>query len=227
MALAWLLSTLFLASCGGGGGGSSGPVTSTLSFPFLSGFQASQITGEAYNFTVSGTCSGSGSVTGAPATTPATFETITGYSAVTTVIRSLTNCIPAFISDSEIDYYDLNYIPIGYDDTAGGGDYAVYLTPAILPTSIKVNDTGIIGTETLYTSNTKSTLSGTTDISYVIQADTANTAIVDLIFKDYDQTHILIATTQSKIRITATGALSRLSIDIHYANGQHLLYSFK
>ncbi|MFZ5524253.1 MAG: hypothetical protein ACOY9D_09270 [Pseudomonadota bacterium] len=178
IALAWLIATLLLAACGGGGGGSSGPVASTLSFPLLSGYKTFTATGEARNFIVSGDCSGSGSTTTAPATTPATFESVTGFSAATTLIWSLTNCIPASYADTTIEYYDSNYLPLGYDDTAGGGDYAVYLVPVAIPSSVKVGDTGIIGTQTKYTSSLKTTLSGTVDFSYAIQADTADTAIV-------------------------------------------------
>ncbi|MDD4958982.1 MAG: hypothetical protein PHS51_06505, partial [Gallionella sp.] len=53
-----------LASCGGGGGGGAaiptGPVTSTLSFPFKSADQALALSGFTKTFVVSGTCAGTG-----------------------------------------------------------------------------------------------------------------------------------------------------------------------
>jgi len=57
------------------------------------------------------------------------------------------------------------------------------LTALTIPTTVKVGDTGSIGTETKYTDSTKVTPSGVTVMSYIVEADTTSSAIVNLIDK--------------------------------------------
>lgn len=82
-----------------------------------------------------------------------------------------------------------------------------------------VGNTGVIGTITRYTNSTKSTLAGHADFTYVIEADTANTAIINLIIKDYNSVGTLQFTEQDRYRIAATGALVPVSVDIQYSTG--------
>jgi hypothetical protein len=65
-------------------------------------------------------------------------------------------------------------------------------------------------------------------LSYVVEADTSTTAIVNLIAKSYNAAGTLIATEQDRYRITSTGALTPTSIDIQAANGSttHLVFTF-
>lgn len=227
----FLLCTLvsaLLAGCGGGGGGSSapaGPVTSTLSFPFQSAYSALVAGGYTKSYTVSGTCSGTANETAGAASSGATFEGVNGRLSVTgTLTISLTNCTPASIASTSTTYYDSNYIPLGTNTV--GGNYSVFLTPPSLPTSVLVGSTGVVGTITRYTNSTKSTAAGRGDYSYVVEADTASTAIINLIDKEYNASSTLTGTQQSRYRIAATGALVPVSIDVQYANGSttHLVF---
>ena len=84
----------------------------------------------------------------------------------------------------------------------------------MIPASVKVGDAGIIGTIDLYTDDTKSTGNGRQDISYVVEPDTANTAIVNLISKVYDAASQLLATGQDRYRITSSGTLTFISFDV-------------
>lgn len=227
--LAVAISTTFLAACGGGGGGDTvtGPIASTLSFPMLSGYKAIVASGLSKSFTVSGTCSGSGTKSSSPAATTATFEGVAGLSATSTLTMSLTGtgCSPS-VAQSSTAYFDTNYIPRGFNSV--GVNYGVYLIPLVIPTSVSVGGTGILGSETLYTDSTKTTGNGRIDQSYVIEADTANTAVVNLIAKIYNASGTLTATEQDRYRITSTGTLTPTSIDIQYANSStaHLFLSF-
>jgi hypothetical protein len=153
---------------------------------------------------------------------------VAGFSSVSIVTQTLTNCTPASYANTAIDYYDTNYIPLGYDDTASGGEYAVFLTPPSIPTAINIGDAGIMGTRTLYSNSAKTTLTGTSVYSYAVEADSASTAIINLISKHYNPSSVLTYTSQSRFRITSSGALTRLSQDIQYANGStlHLLLTF-
>lgn len=213
---------LILAGCGGGGGGSSGPVTSTLSFPLLSGFQTLVATGYSKSFTISGTCGGSGSLAKSPANTSTTFESQSALSATATLTASLTGCTPNSLASTATEYYDSsNYYPLGFNSP--GVNYGVYLTPPTIPSSVTVGSTGILGTETLYTDSNKTTANGREDGSYIIEADTASTAIVNLIEKDYDSSNALLFTEQDRFRMTSTGSLSPISVDIQYTSGTHLV----
>ena len=77
----------------------------------------------------------------------------------------------------------------------------------------------------LYTDSTKTTSNGWSDDSYVIEADTSTTAILNSISKVYSSTSILTYTEQDRYRMTSTGALTPISLDIQYANGStnHLI----
>lgn len=222
------LAALLLAACGGGGsGGSSGPVTSTLSFPLLSGFQTLTANGYAKSFSISGTCSGSGNSSKAPANVATTFEGQSALSSAESITMSFTNCTPASIASTATGYYNSsNYYPLGFNNV--GVNYGVYLTPPTIPSSVTVGGTAVIGTETLYTDSTKTVVNGREDLSYVIEADTSTTAIVNLIAKGYDASSTLLYTEQDRYRMTSTGALTPISVDIQYANGStiHLVLKY-
>lgn len=222
-----------LSGCGGGGGGgggSSGPVASTLSFPLQSAYKALVASGRSKSLTVSitavsgttvsGPCSGTGSVVVAPATTPATFEGKPALSAVTTLTLTMSaspGCNAVTTATTSTAYYDSNYAALG--SNVVGGDYGVFLTPLSVPASVKVGDTGIVGTETLYTNSTKATGKGTSTLSYLIEPDTSTTAIADLIATTSDAAGKLAATEQDRYQLTAVGALTPISADALLANG--------
>ncbi|MGA7594992.1 MAG: hypothetical protein WCA64_07340 [Gallionella sp.] len=200
-----VLFTLCLAACGGGGGGgSTGPVTSTLSFTLQNGMKASVQQGGSIDFSVSGTCSGTGNMNSS-APTPATFETVTGVSVLSALSMNVPNCYPSYLYGTSTDYYDSNYNQLGTIDSSG--DYGKYLTPPNLPVSVKVGDTGAIGTINYYFDSAFTFDAGHDDISYAIEPDTANTAIVNIIDKSYDLSGTLTSTGQSRSRIKADGTL--------------------
>lgn len=101
----------------------------------------------------------------------------------------------------------------------------MYQTPPVLPVAAKVGDAGILGSMAIYTSSNKSTSAGRLDGSYVIEPDTATTAIGNLIGKTYNTSNVLTSTEQDRYRIATDGSLTLISIDIQYANGSttHLL----
>lgn len=228
--LAMAMSTTFLAACGGGGGdtgaAATGPIASTASFPMQSSYRALVASGYTKSFTISGSCSGSGTKSSSAAATPATFEGVAGLSATATITINFSNCTPASTAVTTTAYFDTNYDPRGLNSV--GVNYGVYLQPLVIPTTVSVGGTGILGTETLYTSSTKATPNGRIDLSYVIEADTSSSAIVNLIAKIYNAAGTLTATEQDRYRITPAGVLTPTSVDIQYANGStnHLVFAF-
>ena len=218
-----VLIALTLTACGGGGGGGGappGPVTSTLSFPLQSGVRTLNATGGSYSFTANGTgavpangdCTGTLNGTNGPANLGTTFEGAPALSSTDVITMTFTNCLPATIAETSTSYYNSTYVSLGY--SVLGGDYGVWMALPVIPASVKVGDTGIAGTIALYTDSTKATGAGRTDASWVVEPDTANTAIVNLISKTYDAASQLEATEQDRYRITSTGALTLISIDI-------------
>lgn len=224
-----LFTSALLTGCGGGGGGAaaSGPVISTLPFPLQSAYKTLVANGSTKTFVVSGACTGTASKTTAAAITPAVFEANpAALSAATTFTATLTNspgfvgCPPA-LAQTSTDYYDINYVPLGFNSP--GVNYGVFLVSPTIPATVVVGGTGVIGTITLYTDSTKVTGNGRDDLSYVVTADTATTAIVNFISKTYNAAGTLTATEQDLYRISATGALVPLSADILYSTGIHLI----
>jgi len=211
-----LFSVIALASCGGGGSTSGGSTTSSLSFPLQSGIKASVEQGASIDFTVTGTCSGTANIV---SSTPisSTFEGIAAISSAGATTLNFTNCTPSSISGTATEYFDSNYVPLG--TIKSDGEYGIYMAPPVIPVSVKVGDSGIIGTKTFYADNTKTLITGQEVISYVIEPDTANTAILNMIYKSYNSRGILTSTEQDRSRIMADGTLNPISADIQFANG--------
>lgn len=230
--------TFSLSGCGGGGGGSSlpaGPVTSTLSFPLQSAYKTNIANGSTVNYTVLATgipsapngCHGTASFANATPVS-ATFETISGFSVTGTITLNFTDCTPASTAVTGVSYYDSNYNPIG--SSISGTEYDVYLTvPSPLPTSVKVGDTAIFGNQNIYTDSTKTTQIATEQTSFVIEPDTATTAIANAITKRYNMSNQLLFTEQNRYRITATGAFTPVSDDVQYSTTSttNVLYTAK
>ena len=199
---------------GGGGGGATGPTVSTGSFPLRAGHSALTSAGATDNFTVSGTCAGTSTITDSPAT-PANFEGIAGFAATTTATINFTNCTPASSAASSVTFYDVNYTVLG--SSTPGQEYSKFQTlPPPLPASIRVGDTATYGTLIRYTDSSKAVITGTTLRSYVVEPDTADTAVINFIAKDYNNASQLLFTQQTRYRIFATGTLTVLSIDIQF-----------
>ena len=134
--------------------------------------------------------------------------------------------ILASVTESYTNYYDTNYVSVG--GVSGSGDYGVYLTPPIIPTSVAVGDSGTIGTETYYTDSSNSMVSGTVVETYAVEADTSNTAIINVISKSYDAAGALNQTAQTRYRISAEGALTVISTDIQAAGSDvHLILTYQ
>lgn len=217
-------SIIALAGCGGGGD-SGGAVVSTESFPLQAAVRARVTTGASDSFTVSGTCTGTATITTGPAA-PATFEGISGYAATQTATINVTNCPLASGAVSGTAYFDGSYSPLGY--SIPGVEYAKFVTPPPpLPTTVRVGDTAVYSTQTTYTDSTKTVVTGQSVLSYVVEADTANTAIVNFISRDYDTASQLLATEQNRYRIAVDGTVVVVTSDVQYSTTStaHLIFT--
>jgi len=209
--------------CGGGagGGGSSQPqskVVSTNVFNLKAAYASFVSTPFQLNFSVSltrngVTANGSGSLTQGAAQT-GTFEGAAAQKVVTTSRGSVTgNGNTVSLDNFLTDYYDGNY---NYRGTDGSSEYSVVDGPVVLPTAIKVGDTGESYTVKKYSNSTKTTLTGTEKVSYLIEADTASTALVSIISVEKDTNSIIVSTTTSQYRISADNKATRIKETINY-----------
>jgi hypothetical protein len=210
-----------LTACGGGGGdsGSSGPVVSTTSFPFstananlinngythnytLTGWQI--VNGVQYNVTGSGTIAQSAAAASTFEGQAALLNTQTSTGTVTANGQS------APLPTTTVQQYSTsNYVPLGYVDS---GEYCVMQGTPTIPATVKVGDTAVLGTYTCYANSSKTTVLGTSKMSYVIEADTANTAIINIKEEDYDASSTLTFTSQQRWRIDVNGGVSFVSV---------------
>jgi hypothetical protein len=206
-------SVALLAACGGGGGGGTpAPVASTQTFDLRAAYVALFTTPSSNQFTLSGTIEGA-SVTGSGTATSGsvssgTFEGLASLQRSQTISGTLSGngqTIPLTVTST--DWTDSNYVPRG----STGDEYEVVSGTPTIPTTARVNDTGMLFTAITYPDSRKQFRTGTVDVSYVVEADTATTAIVKLIrtYRDTGSTITNIST--ATFRIDATNRFVRLN----------------
>ncbi len=206
-----LFSCGFVIGCGGGGGGPATPVASTDTFPLAIIF-ANSLQSSSSPFSISGSVngvsvSGSGTVTRGSLRS-GTFEGVTAQQRTVTATGSFSvNGISYSLNNSSVDWFDPNYLPLG---ETGGADYVVVTGVPVIPANVRVNDTGTLYTANRYSSSAKTLLRGTETVTYVVEADTASTALLTLITTEKDNFNSTISTYSSQVRITPTGGFARI-----------------
>ena len=196
-----------------GGGGSSQPqskVVSTNVFNLKAAFASFASTPFQKNYGVTVvknglTASGSGSITqGSPQS--ATFEGVSGFKVVTTSLGSVSlNGSSTSLDGSGTDYYDTNYNYLGTDSASG---YTVVDGQAAFPTAVKVGDTGELFTAKQYSNSTKSSMTETRKATYLIEADTATTAILSVIYVDLTSYGTKTSQSTDQYRISSNNKLT-------------------
>ena len=113
---------------------------------------------------------------------------------------------------SNTGYYDAStYAPFGYigstlynGATSGQATFREFTTRVELPTSVKVGDVGVVGTENIYglQSFKKDGISqGRIEVTYVVEPNTLNSAFINVISKIYDLTNTVTLVEQSRYLI--------------------------
>ncbi len=212
--LASFLIAILVSACGGGGGsGGTGLVVSANTFS-LPAVLANQINnGYTQNFTVSGTeiiggitynVTGTGTITVTPAV-DTVFEGQVALQNSSTINATLTaNGISVSVTDTSQSFSTTSYAPLGMSN----GEYWVVQGVPVIPATVIVGDTGVVGTYTRYEDNTKATVLGTAEVSYVVEADTATSVVINLILKEFDDSNVLELTDQTRWRIDTLGNVS-------------------
>lgn len=205
-------SVALLAACGGGGGGGTpAPVASTSTFPLFT-IHVNSLQAASNTFTVTGNVSGT-AVTGSGTATrgglsSGTFEGSAAQQRTIAATGSITvNGTSVPLSSSSIDWYDSNYVPKG---NTGGEDYVVVIGTPVIPATARVNDAGTVYTANRYSNSSKTTLRGTEVVSWVIEADTANTALLTLISTEKDNSNTTLSVSSQQFRIRPDGTFTRI-----------------
>lgn len=225
-----LILTSLLVACGGGGGGgggsapvTTGPVISTLSFPFKSAYTAMVQSGYTKNYTVSGDCSGTAVDSWAPAVAAtgaaaSVFFPGASFAVQQTLQINVPNCPALSATATATGYYDSNYTPLGSETSATYRVYATTTTATTIassiPSTVVVGAVGPMGTASDFEKSPITQL-GTTVVSYIVvpEQNSASSAVVNLTYKSYDNANTLYKAQQDRYKIDMTGALVPLSID--------------
>lgn len=208
LALAFALAGL--TACGGGGGTSS-TTSSSETFQLRAAFVNYFNDSHSYPFTVSGSISdisvaGSGTTTEG-SQTASSFEGKAAQAKTSTMTATLTGggkSLP--LAGSNTTYIDSNYTLLGF---AGSAEYEV-ATAVALPLTARVNETGIWYNSIRYSNASKTRQVGTAIGSYVLEPDSASTALLKIIVKEKDTSDSVTSTSTLTFRITTAGGLTRL-----------------
>lgn len=217
-------------SCVRGGGSSSNVVASTLAFPLRQININQLVNSSSVPFKVSGTINvdsvtGSGNITYSGLSN-ATFEGKPALKQTATVTGTTTsNGKTSPVNSSGNTYVDLNYVLL--DEI---GDYYTIYTNHSVPTRVHVNDTGTLLTRKRYTLSITRPLFDTVEVTYLVEADTATTALLSTIYTHKDINGAFTGgQTINQYRIGADGTSTRVqstvSLNTSTSKG-NLVYTF-
>jgi len=232
LASSFIVALSLLTGCGGGGGSSSStaPATSTSTFPLATIWINYLVNSSSSSFTMSGnvngtSVTGSGTVTNGQLTN-ATFEGRAALSKAMTVTGSIVannQSIP--LSSTSLRYVDTNYSLLGASSST---DYTVVTQyNNLISNSAKVNDTAILYTANMYSNANKTSLIGTFQESFVLEPETADTAILKLIDTQKNTQNSVTQVNTIAFRVTPTGGFTRLYENaIDYTSNTNLTINY-
>jgi hypothetical protein len=211
---AWVVAAV-LAGCGGGGGGtdSGGTPPATVTIPLSAAIANYVNQARSATVSVSGsvTAAGqtlpvSGSATWTETTGPGTFEGQAALRKNMSINGSLSVAgQSAPFSDVSQAYFDPNYRPLGATSSSG---YCVTTSSSAMPATAHVGDTGPWFTQACYTSSAKLSTTGTITTAYVIEPETAATAVLKLLVTTTANGQTL--SSHNTFRVGTDGAITRL-----------------
>ena len=216
----------------------SSVVASKNTFDFQAGWRAFLQAAYTKSLSVSGSCTGTMTYRHSATSQPSEFNYSdlsfphpTGTSNPGYVVNHtqqteavLKGCIITSSSSINTAYFDgLTYSPFGYiGGTAYNGatsyksTFREFSNRVVLPNTIKVGVTGSVGTSNIYgLSNFKKDgiSQGKVDVTYVIEPDTAMTAIINIISKGYDINNTMTLMDQTRYLIDSMNKITLHSIE--------------
>jgi hypothetical protein len=178
---------------------------------------------QSFNVYTTNGCYGTFNTQKTNASQTAQFEgALRNYSTSTTTIR-FSNCTPSSTTGTGQDFYDSNFIPLGYSILSGSpannAFYGVYSGAPNFPASLTAGASGSIGTENLYTNSSKTTSAGRRVVTYTSSAETSTTLLLNLNAQVYDASSNLTYTERNTYRISTAGVATLLAVEVEYPNG--------
>lgn len=202
-----------LAACGGGGG-TPAPAASALTFSTTQLKNLRQISTSSA-FSISGTCSGTGTeISGAPYASSLYGAT---YGKTTVLTLNYTNCTGSGASTSN-RFYDANFSTLA--SLSSDGKFTEATVMNALPATVRVGDAITLSNLRTYSNSSKTTQILTGVQSIVIEPETSQSAILNVVTQVYDSSNRLSQTSQSKYRLNTSGEVREISFKIDAPNGQ-------
>ncbi len=208
---------LLVSACGGGNGdgprsGSDVLLASTESFDLRSAWINYTRQPKALQADISGRDNGSsigGRAAGYSSTLfPVTFEGRRVWGQVATAEFTFVKNGEANTSiGSSILYFDNDYNFLG----ESGNGFSVVDSPAAFPSSVRVGNSGLLFIATNFTDASKNTVVGSTQMTYTIEPDSANSVVVALTTVVRSINGAVPVSSVARYRLTRNGALTRLS----------------
>lgn len=207
-----------LSACGGGGSGGTAqiaPIT-PVDYQLRTAYVNYVTSSGTNNFNLSGSyvtggttypVSGSGTVT-AGSLSATTFESQPAQVKAGTIKGTLTfNGVNTPLNTTEYGYVDSNYAPLGNS----GDEYIVVTSSSQIPTTARINDTGIFYSAKRYATSAKTTQIGTRSVSYVIEQNSGSNAFLSIISTDKDLAGKTTTNNSAKFSMTPAGVLTRVN----------------
>ena len=222
-------------------------VVSTNTYDFQTGWRAFLQSSYTKNLNVSGSCSGSLTYKHSPTSQPKEFyysdlsfphpygTASPGYvvSQVQQMEATLKGCSIVSLVSTNTAYFDgLTFAPFGYNGgTAYNGatsykaTFREFSNTVVLPSLVKVGDNGIVGTSIIYgISNFKKDgiQQGRYDVTYLVEPDTASTAIINITSKGYDANNVMTVIDQTRYLLDTSNKITLHSIEQQTYDGSKL-----
>ncbi|HSB94892.1 MAG TPA: hypothetical protein VLC91_00475 [Spongiibacteraceae bacterium] len=231
-----LAPMILLVACGGGGGG-GGSAAAPTTFPIAAAMRAKLtngmqvpivLDGRVFNLKVQGESTLFFGRAGA-----ATFNGQAGMSSETNLSVNVT--IESYGSSlglySDTAYYDSNYNLLGSlsQSTIDGNGPSNSVVTAYhpLPESARVNDSGAFYEAITYAMQSQTTVKHNDVATYLVKADSANSVLLELTTKFYGLDDSLMETRIESYRVTGSGAISFVSLQISEISGNFTNISAK
>jgi hypothetical protein len=190
-------------------------------FDLAKAFQNRLLQGFSKTFNVTGDCKGTMTATSTPGM-KTTWQGQPVYAVNSTQNFNLPNCsLGVFGTQTSTNYYDMNFKELAM--TGSDGSYSEYVVSSEFG-AVKVGDTGTLGTWHHLNNNSRSQERGTTVNSFAVEPDTASTALLNAISRNYN-TNQLVYTAQYRFKLNANATLEWLNLTIDFASNQgHLFF---
>ena len=189
-------------------------------YDFKTAFQTRLLNGLSKTFNVAGDCNGTFSLTDSAAI-KTTWKGQTVYAVSSIQTANLPNCSLGISGNSFITYYDMNFLEVAQINSSGS--YSEFV-PVSNPTTVKVGDSGTLGTWYHWNDASKSLNWGSNVRTYIVEPGTSSYVILNVIDRNYSSDSQLISTSQIRYHLTDSSSLEMVSATSDFTNNNgHLV----